>query len=69
MLANKVAHTLGYCCTIRLAAAQLTKDDVTIVWTKDLTGPQGAAELFRKDSFDRCLLCDHARYARIDERL
>ncbi len=38
-----------------LAAAQLTKDDVTIVWTKDLTGPAGAAELFRKDkSIDAC---------------
>ena len=38
-----------------LAAAQLTKDDVTIVWTKDLTGADGAAELFRKDkSIDAC---------------
>lgn len=38
-----------------LAAAQLTKDDVTIVWTKDLTGAEGAAELFRKDkSIDAC---------------
>lgn len=33
-----------------LTAAQLTNNDVTIVWTKDLTGPQGAAELFRKDA-------------------
>lgn len=33
-----------------LAAAQLSKNDVEIVWTKDLTGPGGAAELFRKDS-------------------
>ncbi|GAB5404191.1 MAG: hypothetical protein Aurels2KO_24220 [Aureliella sp.] len=38
-----------------LDAAQLTKDDVTIVWTKDLTGPDGAAELFRKDdTVDAC---------------
>jgi ABC-type nitrate/sulfonate/bicarbonate transport system substrate-binding protein len=38
-----------------LAAAQLTKDDVTIVWTDDLTGPNGAAEAFRKDnSIDAC---------------
>ena len=38
-----------------LTAAQLTKDDVQIVWTKDLTGPQGAAELFRKDAtIDAC---------------
>lgn len=38
-----------------LAAAQLSKDDVTIVWTKDLTGPDGAAEAFRKDaSIDAC---------------
>ena len=38
-----------------LAAAQLTKSDVTIVWTKDLTGPEGAAEAFRKDdSIDAC---------------
>ncbi len=38
-----------------LTTAQLTKDDVTIVWTKDLTGPEGAAELFRKDSsVDAC---------------
>ena len=38
-----------------LATAQLSKDDVTIVWTKDLTGPGGAAELFRKDaSVDAC---------------
>ncbi len=31
-----------------LAAAKLTDKDVTIVWTKALTGPEGAAELFRK---------------------
>jgi ABC-type nitrate/sulfonate/bicarbonate transport system substrate-binding protein/outer membrane protein OmpA-like peptidoglycan-associated protein len=38
-----------------LASVQLSKDDVTIVWTKDLTGPDGAAELFRKDaSVDAC---------------
>lgn len=38
-----------------LSAAQLTKNDVTIVWTKDLTGPDGAAEAFRKDaSIDAC---------------
>ncbi len=38
-----------------LTAAQLTNKDVTIVWTKDLTGPEGAAELFRKDNtIDAC---------------
>ncbi len=38
-----------------LAAAQLNKNDVTIVWTKDLTGPDGAAEAFRKDAtIDAC---------------
>ncbi len=38
-----------------LTAAQLTKNDVQIVWTKDLTGPDGAGELFRKDkSIDAC---------------
>ncbi len=38
-----------------LAAAQLTNSDVTIVWTKDLTGPNGAAELFRQDAtIDAC---------------
>ncbi len=38
-----------------LAAAQLTNKDIEIVWTKDLTGPGGAAELFRKDpSIDAC---------------
>ncbi len=38
-----------------LTAAQLTDKDVTIVWTKALTGPEGAAELFRKDSsIDAC---------------
>ncbi|MCA9126823.1 MAG: ABC transporter substrate-binding protein [Planctomycetales bacterium] len=33
-----------------LSAAQLTNSDVEIVWTKDLTGPNGAAEAFRKDA-------------------
>lgn len=38
-----------------LAAAQLAKEDVQIIWTKGLTGPEGAAELFRKDSsIDAC---------------
>ncbi|MFO1064164.1 MAG: ABC transporter substrate-binding protein [Pirellulales bacterium] len=38
-----------------LSAAQLNKDDVQIVWTKDLTGPGGAAEQFRKDAtIDAC---------------
>ncbi|MEM7475808.1 MAG: ABC transporter substrate-binding protein, partial [Planctomycetota bacterium] len=38
-----------------LAAASLTNKDVEIVWTKDLTGPDGAAELFRNDSsVDAC---------------
>ncbi len=38
-----------------LAAAQLQKADVQIVWTKDITGPNGPAEAFRKDSsLDAC---------------
>ncbi len=38
-----------------LSAAQLTNQDIQIVWTKDLTGPKGAAELFRQDaSIDAC---------------
>lgn len=38
-----------------LSAAQLSNKDVEIVWTKDLTGAGGAAELFRKDSsIDAC---------------
>lgn len=38
-----------------LAAANLTNKDVEIVWTKDLTGPDGAAEKFRNDSsIDAC---------------
>ena len=32
-----------------LTSARLTKDDVEIVFVPDLTGPDGAAELFRKD--------------------
>ncbi|MEO0530403.1 MAG: hypothetical protein AAF266_07460 [Planctomycetota bacterium] len=38
-----------------LAAAQLTNDDVEIVFVPDLTGPKGAAEKFRNDSsIDAC---------------
>lgn len=38
-----------------LAAASLTNSDVTIVWTKELTGPDGAAEKFRTDpTIDAC---------------
>ena len=38
-----------------MAAAQLTNKDVEIVWTKDLTGTDGAAELFSNDkSIDAC---------------
>lgn len=38
-----------------LAAAQLTKNDVTIVWVDDLTGDKGPAEAFRRDaSIDAC---------------
>lgn len=38
-----------------LAAAQLTNEDVEIVFVKDLTGPDGAAEKFRSDSsIDAC---------------
>lgn len=38
-----------------LSAANLTNKDVEIVWTEDLTGPKGAAELFRSDSsIDAC---------------
>ncbi len=38
-----------------LAAAQLTNDDVEIVFVPDLTGPNGAAEKFRSDaSIDAC---------------
>jgi ABC-type amino acid transport substrate-binding protein len=32
-----------------LDAASLTWDDVTIVWAKDLSGPNGPAEMMRKD--------------------
>jgi len=38
-----------------LAAAQLTNEDVEVVFVKDLTGPDGAAEKFRSDpSIDAC---------------
>ena len=38
-----------------LAAAQFTRDDIEVVFVKDLTGPAGAAEAFRKDStIDAC---------------
>ncbi len=38
-----------------LAAAKFTNSDVQIVWTKDLTGPDGPAEIFRNDpSIDAC---------------
>ncbi len=38
-----------------LGAANLNKSDVTIVWTKDITGPNGPAEAFRKDAtIDAC---------------
>lgn len=38
-----------------LQAAQITKDDVEIVFTQDLSGPKGPAELFRKDqTIDAC---------------
>jgi ABC-type nitrate/sulfonate/bicarbonate transport system substrate-binding protein len=38
-----------------LTAANLNRQDVTIVWTKDITGPNGPAEAFRKDpSIDAC---------------
>lgn len=38
-----------------LAAAKLTKADVTIVWVDDLTGPKGPADAFRNDStIDAC---------------
>jgi ABC-type nitrate/sulfonate/bicarbonate transport system substrate-binding protein len=38
-----------------LGAANLKKSDVTIVWTKDITGPSGPAEAFRKDpTIDAC---------------
>lgn len=38
-----------------LSAAKLNKSDVEIVWTKDITGPDGPAEAFRKDaSIDAC---------------
>ncbi len=38
-----------------LGAANLKKSDVKIVWTKDITGPEGPAEAFRKDpTIDAC---------------
>jgi ABC-type nitrate/sulfonate/bicarbonate transport system substrate-binding protein/outer membrane protein OmpA-like peptidoglycan-associated protein len=38
-----------------LSAAQIAKNDVTIVWVKDLTGANGPAEAFRKDpTIDAC---------------
>jgi ABC-type nitrate/sulfonate/bicarbonate transport system substrate-binding protein/outer membrane protein OmpA-like peptidoglycan-associated protein len=38
-----------------LSAANLTKEDVTIVWVDDITGEKGAAEAFRNDpSIDAC---------------
>ncbi len=38
-----------------LAAAQVGRDEVEIVWVDDLTGPQGPAEKFRSDnSVDAC---------------
>ncbi len=40
-----------------LRAAQLTWGDVTVVWAKDLTGPNGPAEMFRRDgSIDACFV-------------
>ncbi len=33
-----------------LKSAELSRDDVEIVFVKDLTGPNGAADLFRKDA-------------------
>ncbi|RDJ35057.1 MAG: hypothetical protein DWQ19_09485 [Crenarchaeota archaeon] len=35
-----------------LKAAQATKDDIEIVWTQDLSGPKGPAEVFRKGEAD-----------------
>lgn len=38
-----------------LAAAQIQRDEIEIVWTPDLTGPNGAAEKFRGDAtIDAC---------------
>ncbi len=38
-----------------LDAAQIRRDEVEIVWVTDLTGPNGAAEAFRKDAtIDAC---------------
>ncbi|MBP88985.1 MAG: hypothetical protein CMJ64_20105 [Planctomycetaceae bacterium] len=38
-----------------LSAAQLTQNDIEVVFVKDLTGPDGAADAFRKDkTIDAC---------------
>jgi ABC-type nitrate/sulfonate/bicarbonate transport system substrate-binding protein len=38
-----------------LSAASLGRNDVEIVWTKDITGPNGPAETFRRDpTIDAC---------------
>ena len=38
-----------------LAAAQIRRDEIEIVWVPDLTGPNGAAEKFRSDpTIDAC---------------
>lgn len=37
-----------------LSAAQLTKDDIQIFFTKSITGPEGPAQLFRKGEVDAC---------------
>ncbi len=38
-----------------LRSTDLTWKDITVVWTKDVSGPKGPAELFRKDnSVDAC---------------
>lgn len=40
-----------------LRSANLSWEEVTIVWAKDLTGPDGPAEMFRKDqSIDCCMV-------------
>lgn len=40
-----------------LRAAKLTWQDITVVWTDDLTGAKGPAELFRTDpSVDACMV-------------
>src|SRR5262249_17994188 len=37
-----------------LLAARLDWSDVRVVWTKDVTGPNGPAELLRKGKVDAC---------------